>query len=232
MNSDSKTQMTNTSLNSAAALSADNSGTNLNNGKSRSTTVQRTAKLVICALFTALTAVCSWISLELPFTPVPVNLATFAVMLSGCILGPVYGTISQIVYVLLGAVGAPVFSGGTGGFGIIAGPTGGYIIGYMLCAAICGTLSQKKEAIALSADLPANKTIFRIAKPSVFRLAAAMVLGTAACYAAGTLWFMYITGNGLLSTLMMCVVPYLPGDALKMIAGIAIIKRLPRSLWQ
>ena len=68
MNSDSKTQMANTSLNSAAALSADNSGTNLNNGKSRSTTVQRTAKLVICALFTALTAVCSWISLELPFT--------------------------------------------------------------------------------------------------------------------------------------------------------------------
>lgn len=185
--------------------------------KSRGTS--GTVKLTVCAMFTALTAICSWIQIALPFTPVPVNLATFAVMLSGCILGPVYGTVSQIVYVLLGAVGAPVFSGGAAGFGIIAGPTGGYIIGYVILSAVCGFASHTHMT---------NGS----AKPSAVRLAAAMTLGNILLYATGTAWFMYVTANDLASSLMMCVIPYLPGDALKMIAGIAIVKRLPKSLIQ
>ena len=166
-----------------------------------------TVKLTVCAMFTALTAICSWIQITLPFTPVPVNLAT----------GPVYGTLSQIVYVLLGAVGAPVFSGGAAGFGIIAGPTGGYIIGYVILSAVCGFASHT--------HMPNGS-----AKPSVMRLAAAMTLGNILLYAVGTAWFIYVTANSFAPSLMMCVVPYLPGDALKMIAGIAIIKRLPRSI--
>lgn len=197
---------TNTNLNADASVR-----------KNRSGNMSGTAKLVICAMFTALTAICSWIQIELPFTPVPVNLATLAVMLAGCILGPVYGTVSQIVYVLLGAIGAPVFSGGAGGFGIIAGPTGGYIVGYMLCAATCGMIMQSGSSSA---------------KPNIIKLIAAMVLGTLLCYTAGTLWFMYITDNGLVPSLLMCVVPYLPGDALKMAAAAVLVRRLPRSLMQ
>ncbi len=200
MNSDTKTN-----INQAANTS------NISGSRSNVTV------LALCALFTALTAICSWISIPLPFTPVPVNLATFAVMLSGCILGPVYGTLAQIVYVLLGAIGAPVFSGGAGGLGIIAGPTGGYIICYMILAAVCGFITHMNSSAA---------------KPSIVKIALAMILGTLLLYTAGTIWFMYVTGNKILPSLMMCVVPYLPGDALKMIVGIAIIKRLPRSFLQ
>ena len=87
--------------------------------------------MTLTALLAAVTAACSWISVPLPFTPVPINLATLAVFLAGGLLGAKYGSISIITYVLLGAIGVPVFNSFTGGIGIITGPTGGYIIGYI-----------------------------------------------------------------------------------------------------
>ena len=97
-----------------------------------------TAYLALCGLFAALTAVCTYISIPLGFTPVPVNLATLAVFLAGGILGMKYGTVSLMVYVLLGAVGLPVFSNFSGGPGVLMGPTGGYIAGYIAAAFIVG----------------------------------------------------------------------------------------------
>lgn len=168
-----------------------------------------TAMLLLSALFAALTAICSFVSIPLPFTPVPVNLATLPVFLSGGLLGYKYGAVSQIVYLVLGAAGAPVFHNFTGGLGILAGPTGGYIAGYITAAFLTGLI------IHLSAK-----------KDSGAALILAMTAGLFSCYFLGTIWFMTITGTGLFPALAACVLPFLPGDGLKIIAGCMLMKKL------
>ena len=107
---------------------------------SRAGIQNRTTLLILTALFAALTAVGAWISIPLPFTTVPITLATMGASLAGALLGPWYGSLSMIIYLLLGAVGAPVFHNMTGGLGILTGPTGGYLIGYITSALLCGLL--------------------------------------------------------------------------------------------
>jgi len=167
----------------------------------------KTKMMILCALFAALTAVCSMISIPLPFTPVPINLATLSVFLAGGLLGSRYGALSQLVYVFLGAIGLPVFHSFTGGLGILTGPTGGYIIGYVAGAWLIGFMIEKLGQ-------------------SFFKNIISMIAGLAACYVLGTLWFMYITSSGLAAALMMCVVPFLIGDAIKIIAGSILVKKL------
>lgn len=172
--------------------------------------IDRTYRLVLVALFAALIAVASWISVPLPFTPVPINLATLAVTLTGALLGYKYGSLSVIIYLLLGAVGVPVFAGFTGGLGHIAGPTGGYIVGYLTSAFICGLV------IELAGK---GETKWWVTALAAF-------LGTASCYVLGTIWFMILTGNTLAASLSLCVIPFLPGDALKIIAAVFIVGAL------
>jgi biotin transport system substrate-specific component len=169
----------------------------------------KTKKLILCSLFAALTAVCSMISIPLPFTPVPINLATLSVFLAGGLLGSKGGAVSQGVYVVLGAVGLPVFHSFTGGLGILTGPTGGYIIGYVAAAWLTGFIIEK-----LGHSFVKNMT--------------GMAAGLAVCYALGTAWFIYITSTGPAAALMMCVVPFLFGDALKILAGSILVMRLQR----
>lgn len=166
------------------------------------------ASLLLAALFAAVTTICSWINIPLPFTPVPINLATLAMLLTGGLLGPKYGTISMTVYVILGAIGAPVFHGFTGGLGIIAGPTGGYIIGYIAGALVCGIIVKY------------------LWKKGFLMLLAALILGTFACYLFGTAWFIVSTGSGLIAALLMCVVPFLIGDGIKIVIAFFLIKKL------
>ncbi len=154
--------------------------------------------LVLCALFAALTAILSQIMI--PIGPVPINLALFAVILAGGLLGPKFGTVSQAVYVLLGLVGFPVFHGFSGGIGIVMGPTGGYIWGYIAAAWIVGLL------------------VGRFGK-KLWQIWLCMAAGIAACYTLGTAWFVISTGTGWIESLMICVVPFLLGDALKIIAA-------------
>ena len=170
----------------------------------------RTTMLILSAVFAALVAVCSQI--QIPVAPVPINLATFAIFMTAGLLGYRYGTLSLIVYVLLGSVGAPVFAGFSGGFGVIAGPTGGYIAGYILTAFITGYIIEKKT------------TGFE--KPSYPVLILSMVLGLAACYLLGTIWFIHITGWTLVKALVSCVVIFLPGDALKIALSTILLRRL------
>ena len=173
-------------------------------------TYSRTTCLLLCALFAALTGVFSAISIPLPFTPVPVNLATMAVFLSGGFLGYRYGPLSQLVYVLLGAVGVPVFHSLTGGIGILAGPTGGYIFGYIAASFVIGLMlhkSKKQRSIAI--------------------MAGAMCVGAVTYFTLGTAWFMILTHTGLVPSLVACVVPFIPGDILKIIAACLIIKKIP-----
>ena len=94
--------------------------------------------MVYCALFAALTAVCS--QLSVPIQPVPINLALFSVYMAGALLGGGRGAISQIVFLLIGAAGVPVFAGFRGGLQVLAGPTGGYIVGYVAAALITGAV--------------------------------------------------------------------------------------------
>lgn len=164
-----------------------------------------TLNLVFCALFAALTAVCAQFSV--PIGPVPISLATFAVYLAGGILGASGGAVSQLLYVLIGAAGLPVFAGFSGGAGVIVGPTGGYLVGYVLCAWIVGALSARFG----------RKTL---------PLVVSMLVGTAALYFLGTAWFLFLTKRSLWESLALCVLPFLPGDAAKIVVSAAIAPQL------
>lgn len=166
-----------------------------------------TFEIVLCGLFAALTAVMS--QLSLPVGPVPINLATLSVLLAGGILGAKYGTVSQAVFVLLGVFGLPVFAGLKGGAGVLAGPTGGYLLGYIAAAWVVGLFSRKSG--------PAVR-------------AGSMALGTAVCYILGTAWFMFSTKTALLAALSLCVFPFLIGDAAKIAAAAFLVPKLRRAV--
>ncbi|MCI8609920.1 MAG: biotin transporter BioY [Firmicutes bacterium] len=178
----------------------------------RAQSAARLNGLILAGVFAAVTTVCSWITVPLPFTPVPVNLALLGVYLTGGLLGPYFGFYSQLIFVLLGAIGVPVFAGFSGGFGILTGPTGGYIIGYIFAAVLVGMLSE----IGPSA----------VKKHTFIRLLLACFIGMTVCYAFGTAWYMISTGAGLWTALVNCVFPFLPGDAVKILLAAMLINRL------
>ena len=152
-----------------------------------------------------------------PFTiavgPVPLSLATFAVYLAGAVLGWKRGTAAVLIYLLIGMAGVPVFSGFTGGVQKLAGVTGGYLVGYVFCALITG----------LGSGAPHQE------KPA-WLLPACMAAGTAALYLFGTAWFMVQTGNALGAALGLCVVPFLPGDAAKIVAAVLISRPVRKAV--
>ena len=158
----------------------------------------RLQRMTLCAFFAALTAVCSQIALPMPWG-VPVNLALLAVCLGGALLGPVWGTASQAVYLLLAAAGVPVLAGLSGGPAALFGLTGGYAAGYLLAALLTAVLAGRRAGFA--------------------RLCAAMAAGCLGCYALGTVWFVAVSGNSVWQSLALCVLPYLPGDAAKVAAA-------------
>ena len=163
--------------------------------------------MAFVAMFAALIAICSMISI--PVGEVPVTLQTFGVCLSAAMLGRRRGTLSVLIYILLGAVGLPVFSGMRGGFGVLAGPTGGYIVGFLLTALIIGTAADRWGCRALPLTL-------------------ATALGVLTCYAAGTAWFMVVTGMRLGESLLLCVVPFLIPDGVKIAAAVILSNRLSK----
>lgn len=174
-------------------------------------TKTRTTWLAFCGLFAALATICSWISIPLGFTPVPMNLATLAVFLAGGLLGPKYGPLSLSVYALAGAVGVPVFAGFRGGISVLAGPTGGFVAGYIAAAFVAGLICRKGNL-------------------NTARIAFAYILSLAVCYGLGIIWFMASTGTGAGAALVSCVIPFLPGDAIKITAAVILTKKLQRHL--
>lgn len=163
--------------------------------------------MVFVAMFAALTAVCSIISI--PIGEVPITMQTFAVCLSAAMLGWKRGTLSVLIYILLGAVGVPVFAGMKGGVGVLAGPTGGYIIGFLITAIVIGFAAERWERKALPLTL-------------------AMILGVILCYTVGTIWFMVLTKMRLGESLLLCVVPFLLPDAVKITAAVLLSNRLTK----
>ena len=167
-------------------------------------------QMVFCALFAALIVVFAQIQVPLPGL-VPISLATFGVMMAGLLLGWKFGLMAVAVYVLLGAVGVPVFAGFKGGIAALTGPTGGYIIGYLPYAVLAG--------------LPVKK-----AQESFWGRMGLLALGTFACYLLGTTWFMHATGRTLGGSMGLCVLPFLPGDAVKMALASFLTPRLRKAI--
>ena len=172
-----------------------------------------TQNMALIAIFTALIAICSWISIpgQVPFT-----LQTFAIFVTAGLLGYKRGLISIITYIILGMIGIPVFSGVKGGAAIIVGPTGGFIVGFILTIQIIG----------LGMELAENKSKYVKILISIV----SMVIGDAACFLIGTLWFMYITKNGLAVSLLNCVVPFIIPDIIKMILALIVVDRMKKYL--
>lgn len=167
----------------------------------------KTYALTVSALFVALTAVCSWISIPLPGS-VPINLATFAVILAGSVLGYKYGPAAMTVFLILGAIGVPVFHSFTGGMGIVFGPTGGFLIGYIVLALVMG-LAAKKDGIPV--------------------FAVAFLVGEALLYVLGCIWFIKMTGNPASVALTACVLPFIPGDIVKGILAYIVKVRIVKA---
>lgn len=167
----------------------------------------RTKQMVLIALMTAVTCVLGPLSIPLPFSPVPISLTNFAIFLAIFVLGMKNGTISFIIYLLLGAVGVPVFSSFRGGFQVLAGPTGGYLIGFIFLALIMG----------FALDHFDRKLV-----PTII----GMIIGMAVCYAFGTVWLAKLLSLSFKEGLMMGVIPYLPGDVAKIIIAAIVGPKL------
>lgn len=163
--------------------------------------------MVLIALMTAVTCVLGPLSIPLPFSPVPISLTNFAIFLAIFVLGMKNGTISFIIYLLLGAVGVPVFSSFRGGLQVLAGPTGGYLIGFIFLALIMG----------FALDHFDRKLV-----PTII----GMIIGMAVCYTFGTVWLAKLLSLSFKEGLMMGVIPYLAGDVAKIIIAAIVGPKL------
>ena len=173
----------------------------------------RTRDLARAALFAALIAICSWISIP---TAVPFTLQTFAVFLALGVLGGKLGTLSVAVYLLLGAVGLPVFAGFQGGLGALLGTTGGYLAGFLLTAL---TVWGAERRLGKSAP------VFLVS----------CLLGLALCYLFGSVWFaaVYAASSGpvgLVTVLGWCVFPFVLPDLAKLALAVVLSRRLAAAL--
>jgi len=168
----------------------------------------RAKDLILPALFAALTGVLSFVSIPLPFSPVPVTGQSLGVMLAGAILTPHQAGLSMVTFLLLGIAGAPVFSGGTAGFGVLAGPTGGYLFGFLVGAVTIALLRGNNKLPQL--------------------ITAVLLGGLVAVYIPGALWLSRVTGLDLAGAVSVGVLPYLPGDVIKAAIVVAAAARLHR----
>ena len=159
------------------------------------------------AIFTAIIAVCAQLSIPMPYG-VPMTLQTFAIPLAGVILGTKKGTIATLVYILLGAVGAPVFSGFTGGLGVVFGRTGGFILTFPLMSLTAG-IGEKKKTILLLLWL---------------------VIGAVLNFIGGMLMFSIIAATPLLVSFGYVVLPFLPTAVIKIVLVIAMSKPIKAAL--
>jgi biotin transport system substrate-specific component len=164
----------------------------------------KTKQMTMCALFVGITAILTQISI--PLGNIPLTMQIFGVVLSGLILGEKLGFISQFIYVLLGAVGMPIFSYMRGGFSMILGPSGGFILSFPILSFISGYFFRKYK----------NKYIIFFG----------IILGLIINYLIGTLFFCKIVGVNFISGLLSCVVPFVVFDLLKIILAYIIAKRI------
>ena len=163
------------------------------------------ARLARAGLMAALIVVCTHLSIPLP-GGVPLTLQTFAVALAGFLLGPAWGTLAVLAYLLLGAAGLPVFSGFTGGLGKFFGPTGGFLWGFLLLGAGCGLGRGRPFPAALGLGLG----------------------GLVLCHLSGAAWYARAAGLGFLPAALGVSLPFLPKDAASLALALGLAKALER----
>lgn len=168
-----------------------------------------TKRITVCALCTTLMVICSWISIPLL---IPFTLQTFAVCLISSLFGYATAVMSLVLYMLLGIFGLPVFSGFRAGVSVLAGPTGGYIIGFFATALCAGYFPERYG---------------RTGAVLILSMSAGVIL----CYAFGTAWFVWVYMRSaapvsFASALSMCVVPYIPADAAKIVLSSMLVRRI------
>lgn len=160
--------------------------------------------MVMTALFAAVICIVS--PLAVPVGPVPISLGNLAIFITVYVLGWKKGTLAYLVYLCIGLIGLPVFSGFEGGIGKLAGPTGGYLVGFIFTAIISGLVIEKWVGKKVAAGL-------------------GMGLGMLIAYGFGTAWFCISTGNGIVQALWLCVIPFVLGDVVKIVVAVSVGNR-------
>ncbi|MDD8048328.1 MAG: biotin transporter BioY [Thomasclavelia sp.] len=166
---------------------------------------KKVLRMCRCAVFTGILCILAQITVYLP-SIVPITMQTFAVYLIALCLSPLDATISTMLYIVLGAIGLPVFSGFNGGLSSLIGPAGGFIFSFPIMALVISLMVKYKDDI----------------KTNVISL----IVGTGVTYFIGSIWFMFITKSSIVVTLTACVLPFIIGDSLKIFISIIIAKRL------
>ncbi len=164
-------------------------------------------KMVYASLFAALMAVGAYMEIPVPLSPVPITMQTLFVLMAGAMLGARWGTISVLVYLFLGIVGLPVFSRGSSGLGVLFGPTGGFLIGFLLGTFVIGYLCDLYGR---------NRVHFNI----LFMLAGLFFI-----YLSGILQLMIVASLSLPEALALGLIPFIPGAILKLVAAAIISSR-------
>lgn len=172
-------------------------------------TRSKTYDMAYIAIFAVLMAICSWISIPMA---VPFTLQTFGVFMAVGVLGGKRGSLAVLIYILLGAIGVPVFAGFSGGIGVILNTTGGYIVGFLFSALVMWGMEA----------LLGRKPVIQIIS---------MVVGLIVCYALGTAWFMVVyarnTGAvGLGAVLGWCVIPFIIPDLVKIALAFVLSRKI------
>ncbi|ADL07499.1 biotin transporter BioY [Thermosediminibacter oceani] len=164
------------------------------------------------ALFASITALFGYISIPLPFSPVPITLQTLAVMLAGSVLTPKAAFWSMTVFLFMGAIGLPVFSGGTSGLGILFGPTGGYLMSWPVASYLIALILKKVN-------------------PNLATLLLVNILGgIVIVYAVGVSYLAYMTNMTLTAAIMAGALPFIPGDLLKAVVSSVLALSLRKAL--
>lgn len=168
--------------------------------------------MVLCSIFAAVMCIFSMITI--PIGVVSVTLAVFGVMLTTLTLGTKRAVVSIALFILIGAIGLPVFSGFKGGISVLFGPTGGYITSYIFMALTVGLLTKK---------LPTNKTA------AFFIKTLACLAGLTVCYILGTAQFMLLQSVSISQAVWLCVIPFIPFDIVKIICAVTISDAIKRT---
>lgn len=169
--------------------------------------------IALAASLGVLIAAGAYLIIPLPFSPVPVTAQTFFVLLAGLLLGARWGAVAVSTYLIIGIAGFPVFSAGTGGIGILFGPTGGFLIGFLIAAFVVGYISR--YGISDSTEMRRSLSAISVA------------LGIGIIYIFGVPWLAFIADLSLKEAIVTGLIPFIPGDILKSVAAVLVAE----SVW-